>query len=102
MITINDVLELIKEVEGKENEIGDIIPSKEYTEIFAERKSITQNEFYQAQASGLKPAMKFEINAFEYNDETHVRYEGKEYKIMRTYQKNIEKIEITLEGVVNG
>lgn len=98
---MNDVLELIS-VTYKENEIGDIIKLKEYTEIFGKRKSIKQSEFYQAQSTGLKPEFKFEINSFEYNDETHARYNGKEYVILRTYQTGIDKLEITLEGVVNG
>lgn len=98
---MNDILELIS-VTYEENEIGDNIKVKVYTEIFGERKSIKQSEFYQAQATGLKPEFKFEINSFEYNNETHARYDGKEYRILRTYQTGIDKLEITLEGVVNG
>ena len=96
----DDVLELI-EINYSQNEIGDTIEVKTYTEIFATRKSIRQSEFYQAQSTGLKPEIAFEINSFEYNEETHVRYNNKEYKVLRTYQKSIDKLEIVLEGVVN-
>ena len=97
----DDVLELIS-ITTDINDIGDVIKIKNYTEIFGIRKSIKQSEFYQAQATGLKPETSFEINSFEYNDETHVRYNNKEYKILRTYQKSIDRLEIVLEGVVNG
>lgn len=97
---MNDVLELIK-TEPIQNAIGDCIDIKSYTEIFAKRKSIKQSEFYQAQATGFKPEIAFEINSFEYSGETHVRYNEKEYKIIRTYQIDLDKLEIVLEGVVN-
>lgn len=97
----DDVLELIS-IAYSQNSIGDTIENKTYTEIFARRKSIKQSEFYQAQATGLKPELAFEIYSFEYNDEKYVRYNNKEYKVLRTYQNSIDTIEIVLEGVVNG
>lgn len=97
---MNDVIELI-EIKTSQNKIGDCIDTKSYTEIFAKRKSIKQSEFYQAQASGFKPEISFEINSFEYNNETRVRYNNKEYKVLRTYQVSVDRLEIVLEGVVN-
>lgn len=101
MSSFDDVLELIS-VTTTQNEIGDNISNKEYKHIFGKRKSIKQSEFYQAQATGLKPELKFEIYSFEYDEETHARYNNKEYKIIRTYEVSSEKLEIVLEGVVNG
>ncbi|HSQ88095.1 phage head closure protein [Romboutsia sp.] len=101
MSNFDDVLELINITYGQ-NSIGDTIKTKTYTEIFGTRKSIKQSEFYQAQSTGLKPELSFEINSFEYNDEKYARYNNKEYNILRTYQKSIDKLEIVLEGVVNG
>lgn len=98
---LDDVLELIT-INTTQNSIGDIIENKTYTEIFGKRKSIKQSEFYQAQATGLKPELAFEIYSFEYNDEKYVRYNNKEYKVLRTYQNSIDKLEIVLEGIVNG
>lgn len=96
-----DAIELISITYGQ-NEIGDITELKTYTEIFGKEKSIKQSEFYQAQASGFKPELKFEINSFEYNDEKYVRYNNKEYRVIRTYKVSLDKIEITLEGDING
>lgn len=98
---LDDVLELIS-ITYSQNSIGDTLENKTYTEIFGKRKSIKQSEFYQAQATGLKPELAFEIYSFEYNDEKYVRYNNKEYKVLRTYQNSIDTIEIVLEGVVNG
>lgn len=101
MSSFDDVLELIDTM-TEQNETGDNIPIKKYKEIFGKRKSIKQSEFYQAQASGFKPEIKFEINSFEYEDEAQARYNNKEYKIIRTYEVSVDKLEIILEGVVNG
>lgn len=101
MSSFDDILELIN-ITYSQNEIGDNVENKEYKEIFGKRKSIKQSEFYQAQASGFKPEIKFEINSFEYDEETYARYNNKEYKIIRTYEINRDKLEIVLEGVVNG
>lgn len=97
----DDILELIS-ITYSQNSIGDTIETKKYTEIFARRKSIKQSEFYQAQATGLKPELAFEIYTFEYNNEKYVRYNNKEYKVLRTYQNSIDTIEIVLEGAING
>lgn len=101
IIMLDYILELISTV-PTQNEIGDIIDNKSYTEVFGKKKSIKQNEFYQAQASGFKPELKFEINSFEYNNEKFVRYNNKEYRVIRTYEVSLDKIEITLEGDING
>ena len=95
------ILELISTV-PTQNEVGDVIDDKSYTEVFGKEKSIKQSEFYQAQASGFKPELKFEINSFEYNNEKYVRYNNKEYRVIRTYKVSLDKIEITLEGDING
>ena len=97
----DEIIELIS-VEYSQNSIGDIIENKKYTEIFGKKKSIKQSEFYQAQATGFKPELAFEIYSLEYNDEKFVRYDNKEYKVLRTYQNSIDKLELILEGVVNG
>lgn len=98
---MNDYLELIT-FENIVNEVGNTIKNKKYKGIFANKKSITQNEFYQAEQLGLKLSNKFEIYFQEYNNELFARYNNKEYKIIRTYQVDADKLEIVLEGVKNG
>ncbi len=85
-----------------ENEIGDTIETHTKRKVFGSEKSIKQSEFYQAQATGLKPEITVVIRPFEYLGEELVEYEGKNYKVLRTYKKNSMEIELILEGVVNG
>lgn len=97
----NDVIYLINMVDG-ENDLGDPVKiPKKGDYIFAEKKSIRQSEFYQAMTTGLKPELNFVIHTFEYNDESMLEYNGKTYKIIRTYEKDNEFIELTCQGVVN-
>jgi len=74
------------------NEYGDSVVTETERAIFAEVKSIGQSEFYQAQAVGMKPEIKFVIADFaDYEGEEILRYApfgGTEetYKIIRTYR----------------
>ena len=56
----NDVIYLLS-VTHSTNDIGDIIETPKSEMRFARMKSIGQTEFYQAQAQGLKPEIKFEL-----------------------------------------
>lgn len=83
------------------NEIGDIIHTMEKKKRYAEVKSIRQSEAYQAAAVGLKPEIMCVIWKFEYSKEEFLLYDGVEYKISRTYEKDDEKIELTCIAKVN-
>lgn len=100
----NDVIELEFEKESNtSDDIGDLVRNEIYYQrVYANKKSITQNEFFQAQAQGFKPELKFEINSFEYENNKRIRYKGKLYKIYRTFEVSSEKIEIVCKGDVNG
>ncbi len=74
---------------------GDIITTETERSVFAEIKSIGQSEFYQAQAVGLKPEIKFVLADYlDYQNEKKLRYQGfkeeaeEEYTILRTYRNN--------------
>ena len=82
-----------------QNEQGDTIREKTYTDIFANRKAVRQSEFYQAMSSGLRPLFVFEIRSFEYGGQDTVVYDSVEYNILRTYDKG-EILEIVLQGRV--
>lgn len=87
----DNVITLITET-NTVDEYGDTVTTEAYRQIFAEVKSIGQNEFYQAQAVGLKPEIKFVIADFaDYQDEKKLKYtpfNGTEdvYTILRTYR----------------
>lgn len=85
-----------------ENEIGDSIAVPTKRLAFAEKKSIKQGEFYQAQATGLRPELTFVVWTREYANEGKLEYNGKAYNIIRTYEPNSEDTELTCQGIVNG
>jgi SPP1 family predicted phage head-tail adaptor len=94
-----DVVKLIS-VGHDQNDIGDIVETKTEREVFADKKSIRQNEFYQAAATGLKPELMFVVRTIEYQGERKLSYDGKEYNIIRTYDKNGEFTELICSGLV--
>lgn len=70
-------------------------------EIFAKLLSVGQQEFYQAQATGLKPELKFEIADYlDYQNEKELIHEDIKYQVLRTYRKG-KALEITVYGGVN-
>ncbi|WAT79639.1 phage head closure protein [Bacillus safensis] len=98
MITIfSDVIELIKTSAPVEDELGQLIDVEMRRQVFCERKSVPQNEFFQAGISGKKAAHVFEVHKFDYQEELKVSYKNKVYHIYRTYEKSDEKIELYCE-----
>lgn len=88
-----------------QNAIGDSVESPTKQQIFADKQSIRQSEFYQAAVSGLRPEIMFVVRTSDYNQEPRIEYpidSGKEYKIIRTYDKDGEFTELICQGVVNG
>lgn len=74
--------------------------------VFAEIKGVGQTEFYQAQAAGMKPEIKFVLpDHLEYQGETKIKYQSygdvKEriYTVVRTFRKGNE-LEIVCKGDV--
>jgi SPP1 family predicted phage head-tail adaptor len=75
------------------NEYGDPVQTFAERNVFAEVLSIGQSEFYQAQATGLKPEIKFVIADFaDYQNEKILSYKpfgaskAEDYTVLRTYR----------------
>ena len=101
----NEVIFLVDETKDV-NEYGDITVVNTERMVYAELKSITQSEFYQAQATGMKPEIKFVLPDFlEYKGEKVVKYTayGKEepelYTVLRTYRNNFQLELVCKRGV---
>lgn len=92
-----DVIELGNKIENIE--YGEPVQITEWREVFANRKSVRQSEFYQAANVGLKPELVFEVNSYEFSNDEKVRYNEKEYSIIRTYDKG-EITELTVISFV--
>lgn len=95
-----DVVKLIS-VTTTENDMGDIIETPVEREVFADKQSIRQSEFYQAAATGLRPELMFVVRSVDYNGEQKLKYNDKEYAVIRTYDKDGELTELVCQGVVN-
>lgn len=96
----HESIKLIKTVQ-QPDETGELISIATEREIFAKIVSLGQQEFYQAQANGLKPELKFEIADYlDYENEKKLIHEGIEYDVLRTFRKG-RMLEITVYGGVN-
>lgn len=91
----NEVIELGKKVETVDR--GEVISTIEFIEVFANKLSIRQSEFYESQKVGLRPEIAFAIKVEQFNNHDSVEYKGKKYEIIRTFenQKN-ETMELYL------
>ena len=79
-------------------------PMKEFVsrEVFCNKKSVRQSEFYQANAQGFKPELMLEVRSDDYEGEEYIDYGGKRYRIIRSYDKNGEITELVCVSMVSG
>lgn len=100
----NEVIYLI-DYKQSVDEYGDLSTEKTERMVFAKLDSVTQSEFYQAQATGLRPEIKFTIADFlDYSAEKHLRYEpfngeSEFYQIIRTFRKNTSLELVCQKGI---
>ena len=93
----NEVIYLLT-TQRTTNDVGDQIETQEKAMRFAKIKSIGQSEFYQAQAQGLKPEIKFVLADYlDYENQEEVIYNNFRYKVLRTFRTGNE-IEIVCYG----
>lgn len=87
----DSIIKLISE-SNTVDEYGDTVTVETERTVFAAVKSIGQSEFYQAQAVGLKPEIKFLITDFaDYQNEKKLKYTPfgameEIYTVLRTYR----------------
>jgi SPP1 family predicted phage head-tail adaptor len=94
-----DVIDLVS-ITRTVNDVGSYTETEVKKTVFADKKSIRQSEFYQAQATGLRPELMFVIRTIEYNNESKIVYNAKNYQVIRTHDKNGEFIELICQGIV--
>ena len=88
-----DTVNLITKTETV-NDMGNVIVTTTPKEVFCNRKSVRMNEFYQAHGHGLKAELMLEIRTHDYNAEDELQFDGKNYDIIRTYDRNGEILEL--------
>lgn len=90
----NELIYLISKTHTT-NEVGDSVEKIEKSMRLAKLKSIGQSEFYQAQAQGLKPEIKFVLADYlDYNGQEEIEYNNFRYKVLRTFRTEKNEIEI--------
>ncbi|MCL2575719.1 MAG: phage head closure protein [Defluviitaleaceae bacterium] len=70
--------------------------------IYASKKSVGFNEFFKAKQAGYTEQMKFDVYTAEYEGQTIAEYDGKLYRILRTYidpKTSGEYTELTLSDL---
>ena len=95
-----EVVQLIR-VSRSTDDYGDQVVTEESREVLALMQSISQREFYEAQAVGLKPELKLKLSDYlDYNGEPLADYQGERYHILRTFRKG-KALELILTKEVN-
>lgn len=91
-----DVLTLIKEAPA----VRGVFEAKTETtrDVLCTVRSVGMQEAYIAMGHGMRPEWVFQLtHAFEYEGEKRCRFQGVEYRIIRTYVTEADTIEITVE-----
>lgn len=67
-------------------------------EVMCDVQSVSRAEMYDALSRGMRPVWVLVLSDYaEYNDEIDCLFEGKQYRIIRTYVRNDHRIELTIE-----
>ena len=97
---MNEILTLIHQTHGVDA-LGDPTTVETTRDVFAAVRSIGQKEFYQAQAAGFQPELRFVLADYlDYNDEPLVEYNGQRYRVLRTYRTG-QELELVCYREVN-
>lgn len=67
-------------------------------EVFCRLESVSRTEFYQAQATNLRPELVFVLPDYlEYDDEHLCIYDDDWYRVIRTYRKG-QELELVVQS----
>ena len=95
-----DVIDLIS-VTYEQSPSGAPIEVETPRQVFANKRSVRQSEFYAAAMVGLRPEIMFEVRTVEYQGEELLDYEGRRYEVIRSYDRNGEVTELVCKAAVN-
>ena len=79
------------------DDYGNEVKVYQEKQIFCKVRSTTKREFYQAAQAGLRPSLVLTMQGIDYDGEEAIVWRGKVYGIVRTYWKQADEIELTLE-----
>ena len=91
---MNDVLTLVKRVLAPD---GYTIEAETRRDVFCRLASVSRSEFYQAQATKLRPELVFVLADYlDYDGEYLVIYDAVWYRVIRTYRTG-QELEIVVQ-----
>ncbi|MCB2860640.1 phage head closure protein [Streptococcus suis] len=91
----HEITLIAKRITGKDK-LKQNITEEVKTVLLCRKKSITRSEFYQANQAGIRPSLVVDIHSFEYDNQELAEFEGKRYRIIKTYPVDLEILELTL------
>ena len=87
----------LRQLAGAKNAYGVMVLTPTETTIFCRVDSVTGSEFFAAGKNGIHADYRFTVWADEYAGQKEVKYDGKEYRIYRTYKPSEDLIELYAE-----
>jgi SPP1 family predicted phage head-tail adaptor len=91
----NEITLIANKITGKDK-LKQNITEEVKTKLLCRKRSITRSEFYQANQAGLRPSLVVDIHSFEYENQELAEFDGKRYRIIKTYPIDLEILELTL------
>ena len=90
------IIKLISQ-EIEYDEIRQPVTTDHEREVYAQLRSITRAEWFEAGRNGMRPDMSFVMMAFDYNGETVIEWDGVRYGVYRTFRGRGDRIELYCE-----
>ena len=91
----HEITLIAKKIIGTD-ELKQNITEEVKTLLLCRKKSITRSEFYQANQAGIRPSLVVDIHSFEYDNQELAEFEGKRYRVIKTYPVDLETLELTM------
>ncbi|HFU4362842.1 TPA: phage head closure protein [Streptococcus suis] len=91
----HEITLIAKRITGKDK-LKQNITEEDKTVLLCRKKSISRSEFYQANQAGIRPSLVVDIHSFEYDNQELAEFEGKRYRILKTYPVDLETLELTM------
>ena len=91
----NEITLIAKKITGQDK-LKQNITEEVKTKLLCRKRSITRSEFYQANQAGIRPSLVVDIHSFEYDNQELAEFDGKKYRILKTYPIDLETLELTM------
>lgn len=79
------------------DDYGVAVKTRTARDVFCKVDSVTRAEFFEAGRSGLNPEYRITMFFGDYEGETIVGYNGRNYSVYRTFQAKTDIIELYVE-----